>query len=240
MTSNIRLRLETVDKGPVLVAHLSAMVVKHGRSVLKASFAEGLSAGDSGFYAQLSGRLGSDPLREGAEATKLLEGCKAKKPIATVLVDQAVVAGVGNIYRTEILYEAGIHPKQMANSLTEKEIMKIWNVAVKQMQQGFRTGSIWGTKKAAFCYGRKTSACGGKVKQLKLGGRAVYACGQRQVLDAKRAAPAAKLRRSGTAHLDGMLPAVKAENKKRKSGEGLAVQHVALKDDATRTAPRFY
>lgn len=40
MTSNIRLRLETVDKGPVLVAHLSAMVVKHGRSVLRAPLSQ--------------------------------------------------------------------------------------------------------------------------------------------------------------------------------------------------------
>eukprot|EP00913_Durusdinium_trenchii_P012889 g12104.t1 len=150
--------------------------------------------------------------------------------------------GIGNIYRTEILYEAALHPKQPANTLTQQEILKVWNVAVKQMQAGFKTGSIWGHKKGAFCYGKKTSACGGKVKQFNMGGRSVYACSKRQRLDSKRAplsdnkALPTRQRRSGTKHLGRSVSAVEAENKKRKTGEGLAVQHVALKDDATRRA----
>ena len=38
-----------------------------------------------------------------------------------MLMDQSFSAGVGNIYRTEILYEAGVHPNQPANTLTRKE-----------------------------------------------------------------------------------------------------------------------
>lgn len=227
VTKNIRLRLETVDSGTKLVAHLSAMVVKHGKE---------------SFYDSLASKLGADPLREDANADDLVKGCSAAKPIATVLVDQAVCAGIGNIYRTEILYEAALHPKQPANTLTQQEILKVWNVAVKQMQAGFKTGSIWGHKKGAFCYGKKTSACGGKVKQFNMGGRSVYACSKRQRLDSKRAplsdnkALPTRQRRSGTKHLGRSVSAVEAENKKRKTGEGLAVQHVALKDDATRRA----
>lgn len=221
VTGSVRLRLSTVDNGTPLVAHLSAMVVKHGPSSM---------------YDSLTAKLGADPLREDATCDTLIKACSSSKPIGTVLVDQSVVAGVGNIYRSEILYEAGIHPKQPSNSLTEAEIVTLWNVAVKQMQQGFKTGSIWGTKNGAFCYGKKTSAAGGKVKQFAMGGRSCYACSKRQRLDAKRPVRQAKVRRSGTAHLEEMVPAVKAENKKRKTGEGLAVQHVALKDDATRAA----
>ena len=51
-------------------------------------------------------------------------------------MDQSVCAGVGNIYRTEILYEAAIHPNQPANTLTRAEVLKLWNTAVKQMQAG--------------------------------------------------------------------------------------------------------
>jgi len=222
VTGNIRLRLSTVDNGTPLVAHLSAMVVKHGPSSL---------------YDSLTAKLGADPLREDATPDALIKACSSSKPIGTVLVDQSVMAGVGNIYRSEILYEAGIHPKQPSNTLTEAEILKLWNVAVKQMQAGFKTGSIWGTKKASFCYGKKTSAAGGKVKHFTMAGRSVYACSKRQRLDAQRpTVRGSKVRRSGTSHLEEMVPAVKAESKKRKTGEGLAVQHVALKDDATRAA----
>ncbi|CAE7040009.1 nei1 [Symbiodinium natans] len=227
LSKSIRLRLETVDqKGPHMVAHLSAMVVKHGKP-------------DS-LYQSLVAKLGADPLREDADPESFASACAgAKKPIGTVLVDQAVCAGVGNIYRTEILYEAGIHPKQPANTLTRAEVLKLWNTAVKQMQAGYKSGSIWGAKAGAFCYGKTKSSCGGKVKHWSMGGRTVYACQKRQHLETRPAPKAPKspaLRRSGTLHVDGVVSAVKAENKKRRTGEGLGVQHVALKDDETRAA----
>ena len=166
-------------------------------------------------YDTLIAKLGADPLREDADPQMLVKACASSKPIATVLVDQAVCAGIGNIYRSEILYEAGIHPKQAANTLQEAEILRLWNVAVKQMQAGFKTGSIWGTKSGSFCYGKKTSAAGGKVKQLNMGGRAVYFCTKRQTLESKRVPiPSTKLRRSGTEHLDEMVSAVKAPTEK--------------------------
>ena len=170
-------------------------------------------------YDTLIAKLGADPLREDADPQMLLKACASSKPIATVLVDQAVCAGIGNIYRSEILYEAGIHPKQAANTLQEAEILRLWNVAVKQMQAGFKTGSIWGTKNGSFCYGKKTSAAGGKVKQLNMGGRAVYFCTKRQTLESKRVPiPSTKLRRSGTEHLDEMVSAVKAPTEKSFGG----------------------
>ena len=171
-----------------------------------------LIPGPSSLYDSLTAKLGADPLREDATPDALIKACSSSKPIGTVLVDQSVMAGVGNIYRSEILYEAGIHPKQPSNTLTEAEILKLWNVAVKQMQAGFKTGSIWGTKKASFCYGKKTSAAGGKVKHFTMAGRSVYACSKRQRLDAQRpTVRGSKVRRSGTSHLEEMVPAVKAE-----------------------------
>eukprot|EP00931_Biecheleriopsis_adriatica_P123238 TRINITY_DN98281_c0_g1_i1.p1 TRINITY_DN98281_c0_g1~~TRINITY_DN98281_c0_g1_i1.p1 ORF type:complete len:339 (-),score=68.41 TRINITY_DN98281_c0_g1_i1:20-1036(-) len=221
-TGNTRLRLETADRGTKLVAHLSAMTVVHGA----------LSK-----YSALAGKLGPDPLREDADPERVVANCaSAKKPIGGVLMDQSLMAGVGNIYRTETLYEACIHPDQPANTLTRKEVLQLWNVIVKQMQAGFKTGSIWGKKPQSFCYGRSKSACGGKVKHWTMGGRTVYACSKRQRLDRSRPAVPSAVARAGTAHLGSIVSAVKAETKKRKSGEGLGVQHVALKDDATRAA----
>lgn len=222
-TPNTRLLLESTDGAPNIVAHLSAMTVEHG-TIAK-------------MYTALVDRLGPDPLREDADPMRFVEKCSiAKKPIGGVLMDQGFMAGVGNIYRSETLYTAGIHPLQMANTLTKSELLNLWAVIVKDMQAGFKTGSIWGHKSKPLCYGQTKSACGGKVKEWTMGGRTVYACAKKQQLDSKRPTVAPISVQSGVAHIQKMVPAVVAEQKKRKTGEGLAVQHVALKDDATRAA----
>merc|ERR1711920_984933 len=109
-------------------------------------------------------------------------------------------------------------------------------------QAGFKTGSIWGEKGGPQCYGQQKSACGGKVTEWVMGGRNCFACAKRQILDTARRASApiapVKLSKTGTAHLGEMVSAAAAESRKRKSGEGLAVQHLALKDDATLAAAR--
>lgn len=222
-TANTRLMFESTDREPKIVAHLSAMTVEHG-TVAK-------------MYTPFTEKLGPDPLREDADPMRFVEKCSiAKKPIGVVLMDQSFMAGVGNIYRSETLYEAGIHPSQMANTMTKNELLKLWTCIVKQMQAGFKTGSIWGNKSKPLCYGQTKSACGGKVKEWEVGGRTVYACTKKQLLDSKRPAVAPILVQTGTKHIAKMTPAVVAEERKRKTGEGLAVQHVALKDDATRSA----
>merc|ERR1712232_474035 len=68
-----------------------------------------------------------------------------------------------------------------------------------------------------------------------MGGRNVFACSKKQKLDSKRKPVASEnaLARSGTKHMGRMVSAAVAEEKKRRTGEGLAVQHVALKDDRT-------
>lgn len=224
-TANTRLRLTTVGGSPVLAAHLSAMTVEFGvPNVL---------------YEPKAAKLGPDPLREDADPKRFVERCAGlKKPIGTVMMDQACLAGVGNIYRSETLYEAKIHPEQPANTLTKQELLSLWNIVTKQMQAGFKTGSIWGNKKGAAVYGLERSSCGGKVRQWEMGGRTVYSCETAQKLELNRlpAAQPQKLVRTGTSHLGKMTAAVVAEQRKRRTGEGMGVQHVALKDDRTRSA----
>ncbi|RPA57225.1 DNA-formamidopyrimidine glycosylase [Aerococcus agrisoli] len=50
---------------------------------------------------------------------------KRKRPIKGVLLDQSVIAGIGNIYADEVLYAAKVHPEQAANTLTDPEIQAI-------------------------------------------------------------------------------------------------------------------
>jgi len=231
VTTNTRLRLEAKAKTrasqPRVVAHLSAMTVEHGTP--------------PELYERLLTKLGPDPLREDADAERFLAACQGakQKTIGAVLMDQSCLAGVGNIYRSETLYEAGLHPEALASTLTRPEALALWGIIVRQMQAGFKTGSIWGHKSKSFCYGRTRSACGGKVREWTMGGRNVYACSKRQRLEkVRKPMTAAGPTALGTGHLGEMTPAVVAESRKRKSGEGLAVQHVALKDDATAAAAR--
>eukprot|EP00927_Polykrikos_kofoidii_P062971 TRINITY_DN57784_c0_g1_i1.p1 TRINITY_DN57784_c0_g1~~TRINITY_DN57784_c0_g1_i1.p1 ORF type:complete len:350 (-),score=58.06 TRINITY_DN57784_c0_g1_i1:144-1145(-) len=229
VTASTRLRLEAVGGSPC-VAHLSAMTVEFG-SVEK-------------MYDRIIAKLGVDPLREDADPERFFTFCAGnKRSIGTVLMDQSCSAGVGNIYRTEALYEAKIHPEQPANTLTRTELVRLWATISKQMQAGFKTGSIWGKKKKSFCYGRDVSHCGGKVTEWQIGGRNVFACGKRQKLDKARrpvgtANVSGSMPKSGTKHLGNIVSASVAEGRKRKAGESMAVQHVALKDDATLAGAR--
>ena len=60
----------------------------------------------SDFYHKKASALGPDPLREDADAEKLwLRMHSSKKPVGLMLMDQSAVAGVGNIYRAEILFK---------------------------------------------------------------------------------------------------------------------------------------
>jgi len=60
------------------------------------------------FYEAARLRLGHDPLREDADAEALWEKVQvSKKPVGGILMDQTMIAGVGNIYRAEILFKVG-------------------------------------------------------------------------------------------------------------------------------------
>ena len=62
--------------------------------------------GIAGFYESQSGKIGPDPLREDADVEVVWQKLqKSKKPVGLVLMDQSMVAGIGNIYRAEILFK---------------------------------------------------------------------------------------------------------------------------------------
>ncbi len=67
-------------------------------------------------------KLGLEPFDESLTAEYLNEKCKnRKKTVKECLLEQNIVAGIGNIYSDEILFAAGVHPKRRANSLTFDE-----------------------------------------------------------------------------------------------------------------------
>lgn len=89
-------------------------------------------------------RLGPDPLNrdpDGMAKQQFVEKIKkSKKSIGLLLMDQSVVAGIGNVYRAELLFRAQISPYRLGSSLTGQEIEAIWDDAVALMQVGVKTG----------------------------------------------------------------------------------------------------
>lgn len=75
-------------------------------------------------------------------AQELFERCRrhAKAPIKAVLLDQKVIAGLGNIYADESLFYASIHPTTKAGDLTEVEVAKILEGARKVMGESIDSG----------------------------------------------------------------------------------------------------
>ncbi len=51
---------------------------------------------------------------------------RCRKPIGLVLMDQSMMAGVGNIYRAEILFKAAVHPETPASAISREQFDKIW------------------------------------------------------------------------------------------------------------------
>jgi endonuclease-8 len=91
-------------------------------------------------WKQLLERLGPDPLNasekgDGLERALLRIG-KSKKPIAALLMDQAVIAGLGNIFRAELLYRARLNPFVAGKEVPEATLRAIWKDAGALMRAG--------------------------------------------------------------------------------------------------------
>jgi endonuclease-8 len=92
---------------------------------------------------RLLARLGPDPLRDDAEPElAFLRISRSRVPLAALLLDQKVVAGVGNVYRAEVLFRHGIHPLLPGRSLAEALWWEIWRDLVNLMTEGVRSGRI--------------------------------------------------------------------------------------------------
>jgi len=90
--------------------------------------------------------LGPEPLDKSFDLKKLRE-CLGKKPsaggrrkIKTVLMDQGVLAGIGNIYSDEILWYASVHPERQIKNLSEKEIKIIFKGIKEILNKGINFG----------------------------------------------------------------------------------------------------
>jgi len=98
---------------------------------------------DPGRYDEITAGLGPDPLRRGDGLPKFQERLGRKRiPIGAALLDQKVIAGVGNVYRAEFCFLEGIHPQRPANQLTPDEVERLWQLTTDQLKRGVRLNRI--------------------------------------------------------------------------------------------------
>ncbi|MEU5532514.1 DNA-formamidopyrimidine glycosylase family protein [Streptomyces sp. NPDC020362] len=88
-------------------------------------------------------RLGPDPLREDSDpAAAYVRIRRSRTTIAALLMDQKVIAGVGNVYRAEVLFRHGIDPYRAGKDLTPAEWDALWADLVALMHEGVRNNRI--------------------------------------------------------------------------------------------------
>lgn len=127
-------------------------------------------------------RIGPDPLRADADpdaAWRLVS--RSKRDIGTLLMDQAIVSGVGNIYRAEVLFRHGIDPMRPGTAMTEAEWDAVWTDLVELMREGVKLGRI-DTVRAEHlpeAMGRepRVDRHGGEVYVYRRDGRPCLVCG---------------------------------------------------------------
>jgi len=116
--------------------------------------------------------------------------CK-KVPIKTVLLDQKIITGIGNIYDDEILFMSGIHPNRKASEITLKECQLIIDntkiVLEKAIALGGSTIKSFTSSEGVHGLfqnellvhgkkGEKCPNCGSTITKIQLGGRGTYFC----------------------------------------------------------------
>ncbi|WP_025096129.1 bifunctional DNA-formamidopyrimidine glycosylase/DNA-(apurinic or apyrimidinic site) lyase [Acinetobacter soli] len=149
--------------------------------------------------------LGPEPLSDAFNADYLYEKLRTKQVgIKIAIMDNHVVVGVGNIYATESLFNLGIHPAQLANTLSSEQIaglvVEIKRILSHAIQLGGSTlrdytnamGENGYFQQTLLAYGRAGEMCVNcetTLENIKLGQRASVFCPQCQPLKLNSTAP---------------------------------------------------
>jgi formamidopyrimidine-DNA glycosylase len=141
-----------------------------------------------------SERMGPEPLaiRWRQLAARL---AKTRRPIKSALLDQTLIAGLGNIYVDESLFRAGVHPLTLASALELDQVRKltraiklVLNTAIRHRGSTLRDyrdaeGKAGGFQQRHKVYareGKPCTACKAKIERIVLGGRSTHFCAKCQ------------------------------------------------------------
>lgn len=148
--------------------------------------------------AEVTAGSGPDPLDPAADRERAwVRLHRSTRSIAALLMDQSMFAGVGNIYRAEVLYRAGLHPRTEGRDVPRRTFDAIWSDLVELMPLGVRDDRIDTVRPEhspermgrpprvdrhggeVYVYRRHEQAClvcGGPVRKEDVAGRNLYWC----------------------------------------------------------------
>ena len=124
--------------------------------------------------------LGPDPLADGCDLSRLR---KTSRPIKVALLDQQLVAGVGNIYASESLWRARINPRRRADRLEPAEVRALGRGIVRSMRKAIQYGPRIFEVQRFSVYdrgGNPCRRCGVGIRRIVQAQRSTYFCPQCQ------------------------------------------------------------
>lgn len=142
---------------------------------------------------EVLGSLGLEPLSDAFTSEWLHEQLMSRKRVLKpLLLDQSFIAGIGNIYADEALFQARLHPQRRSNTLSFEEVHSL-HAAIRQVldfaieregasiDAAYRKpdGTMGQMQDSFSVYGRageRCSRCGGIVQKIYLGGRGTHFC----------------------------------------------------------------
>ena len=138
------------------------------------------------------GRLGLEPFDPNFTDEHLFGLTRGRKaPLKNFLLDQRLIAGIGNIYADEALFRARLHPLRRPLGLTKAQVSDLRVAIIDSLQAGIDAGGAtiddfrspdgaWGAYQSEFLVHRREDlpcpACGEAIERFKVGGRSTYCC----------------------------------------------------------------
>jgi endonuclease-8 len=154
-------------------------------------------------WTALTARLGPDPLGSGGEAAGKKPDdprpafehiAKAKTPISVLLMQQDVIAGIGNIYRAELLFREGLDPMTAGKDVAPERVKRMWKESIPLLRAGMIDRRIVTTRakdrsvkrtgkplreEVHYVYrrhGKPCFVCGATIQRREIAGRSLYWC----------------------------------------------------------------
>ena len=136
----------------------------------------------------LINRIGPDVLRSDAEPSLAFNKItKSKAPIGRLIMDQSVMSGIGNIYRSEILWRQSVHPETPGKAIDRQTFDRIWDDAKALLKIGVKRNAIItvdGARPSKRRYRERVNifakehcpTCKEAVRRFEINGRRTFVC----------------------------------------------------------------
>ncbi len=152
-------------------------------------YAHAVSADELGNH-KMTASLGLTPLRDAAFTPEHLEGLLkgSKGTIKSFLMNQKNIAGIGNVYVQDILFQVGLHPNCRIPDISPEKCQELYEAIIEQLTRAMKLGGLYLEKdlygkpgrfndfRIGYKQGKQCPVCGTPIEKIKTGSTASYIC----------------------------------------------------------------